>query len=81
MSDGGSVGYDLGTLSVPDNGAEPNGRTIGVGFARFRAAKDTEAFPTFHVRGPGHFVPMSLTEDDLCGNRLRTPAGDQTDAR
>jgi hypothetical protein len=35
MSDGGSVGYDLGTLSVPDNGAEPNGRTIGVGFARF----------------------------------------------
>ena len=43
------VEYELGTLYVPENRAEPKSRIIGVGFARFKALKSTGAPPTFHL--------------------------------
>lgn len=55
------VRYDVGTLYVPENRAEPKGRIIGVGFARFRALKPTDAPPTFHLPGgPGNSFLTSL---------------------
>src|SRR4051812_11489936 len=50
----GKVSFEFGTLYVPENRAVPNSRLIGVGFARFKATKDTGAPPTFHLPGgPG----------------------------
>jgi hypothetical protein len=49
-----TVSYELGTLYVPENRADPQSRIIGVGFARFRALQPTGAPPTFHLPGgPG----------------------------
>jgi pimeloyl-ACP methyl ester carboxylesterase len=53
-ADVGKVDFDLGTVYVPENRAEPKGRLIGVGFARFRAAGPTDAPPIFLLPGgPG----------------------------
>src|SRR5262245_10407060 len=49
-----TVDYELGTLYVPENRADPKSRIIGVGFARFRTTQTTGAPPSFHLPGgPG----------------------------
>jgi len=56
----GVVNYELGTLYVPENRADPKSRLIGVGFARIRALQPTGAPPTFHLPGgPGQsYLPL-----------------------
>ena len=56
----GAINYDLGTLYVPENRADPRSRLIGIGFARIRALQPTGAPPTVHLPGgPGQsFLPM-----------------------
>jgi pimeloyl-ACP methyl ester carboxylesterase len=50
----GTVNFELGTVFVPENRADPKTRIIGVGFARFRAKQPSTAPPTFHLPGgPG----------------------------
>ena len=47
--------FELGTLYVPENRAEPKSRLIGVGFARFKSRESSTAPPTFHLPGgPGN---------------------------
>ena len=59
----GTVHFQLGTLYVPENRADPNSRVIGVGFARFRATQPTGAPPTFHLPGgPGDSYLMLLKQ-------------------
>jgi pimeloyl-ACP methyl ester carboxylesterase len=49
-----TINFELGTLYVPENRADPKSRLIGVGFARFKAPRPTGAPPTFHLPGgPG----------------------------
>src|SRR5215210_7492419 len=51
----GRLDFELGTIYVPENRADPKSRTIGVGFARFRALKSTGAPPIFLLPGgPGY---------------------------
>lgn len=53
-SDGEAASYELGTLFVPENRADPASRIIGVGFARFRSTGPTRGAPSFHLPGgPG----------------------------
>jgi pimeloyl-ACP methyl ester carboxylesterase len=57
----GTVNFELGTLFVPENRADPKSRLIGVGFARFRALQPSDAPPTFHLPGgPGDSYLMLL---------------------
>jgi pimeloyl-ACP methyl ester carboxylesterase len=50
----GQVEFELGTLYVPENRAERGSRLIGVGFARFKAEKKSDAPPIFLLPGgPG----------------------------
>lgn len=59
----GNVDFELGTLYVPENRADPNSRIIGVGFARFRALQPTGAPPTFHLPGgPGNSFLGNLSQ-------------------
>ena len=49
-----TIEYELGTLYVPENRADPGSRVIGVGFARFKAVQPTKAPPVFLLPGgPG----------------------------
>jgi pimeloyl-ACP methyl ester carboxylesterase len=58
-----SIDYELGTLYVPENRADPKSRIIGVGFARFKALEPNGAPPTFHLPGgPGSSLIASLKE-------------------
>src|SRR5262245_37773961 len=51
----GTVNFELGTLFVPENRADPKSRLIGVGFARFRALRSMDVPPTLHLPGgPGN---------------------------
>ncbi len=53
-NDGGKIEYEVGTLHVPENRAEPKSRIIGVGFARFKAAERGDTPPMFMLPGgPG----------------------------
>ena len=62
----GTVDFELGTLYVPENRADPKSRIIGVGFARFRALQPTSTPPTFHLPGgPGSSYLTALKQ----GNR------------
>jgi pimeloyl-ACP methyl ester carboxylesterase len=59
----GAVEFELGTLFVRENRADPKSRVIGVGFARFRATKQTGAPPTFHLPGgPGNSFLTELKQ-------------------
>lgn len=61
----GTVTFDLGTVYVPENRADPKSRVIGVGFARFRALQQTTAPPTFHLPGgPGGSYLTGLKQDN-----------------
>jgi pimeloyl-ACP methyl ester carboxylesterase len=61
----GTVHFQLGTLYVPENRADPNSRIIGVGFARFRAPQSTGAPPTFHLPGgPGGSYLTGLNQSN-----------------
>ncbi|MFY9556646.1 MAG: alpha/beta hydrolase [Blastocatellia bacterium] len=61
----GSLNFEIGTLYVPENRADPKSRTIGVGFARFRALQSTGAPPTFHLPGgPGDSYLRGLKQDN-----------------
>jgi len=57
----GTVNFELGTLFVPENRADPKSRVISIGFARFRALQPSDAPPTFHLPGgPGDSYLMLL---------------------
>ncbi|HYW71789.1 MAG TPA: alpha/beta hydrolase [Pyrinomonadaceae bacterium] len=61
----GTVYFQLGTLYVPENRADPNSRIIGVGFARFLASQPTGAPPTFHLPGgPGFSYLTGLNQSN-----------------
>lgn len=61
----GAVNFELGTLYVPENRADPKSRIIGVGFARFRALQPTSAPPQFHLPGgPGDSYLRGLKQDN-----------------
>jgi pimeloyl-ACP methyl ester carboxylesterase len=61
----GTVSFELGTLYVPENRADPKSRIIGVGFARFRALQPGDAPPTFHLPGgPGFSFLSVLKQED-----------------
>lgn len=61
----GEVKFELGTLYVQENRADPKSRIIGVGFARFRALQRTDALPTFHLPGgPGDSYLRGLKQDN-----------------
>lgn len=61
----GTVHFQLGTLYVPENRADPNSRIIGVGFARFRASQPAGAQPTFHLPGgPGGSLLTGLKQSN-----------------
>lgn len=73
LPDGSTVEYELGTLHVPENRNDPASRTIGVGFARFRALAPTGAPPTFHLPGgPGgsYVRGLTLTKADPAARKL-----------
>ncbi len=51
---GEKINFELGTLFVPENRADPKSRIIGVGFARFRPPHSTGVPPVFQLDGgPG----------------------------
>src|SRR5262245_37592700 len=61
--DTGNIDFELGTMFVPENRADPKSRLIGVGFARFRALRQTGAPPTFHLPGgPGYSYLWELKQ-------------------
>jgi pimeloyl-ACP methyl ester carboxylesterase len=53
-ADGSTVPYEIGTIYLPENRANPNSRLIGVGFARIKARQPGNAPPVFWLPGgPG----------------------------
>jgi pimeloyl-ACP methyl ester carboxylesterase len=69
---GETIPFELGTLYVPENRADPKARIIGVGFARFRPPHSTGVPPTFHLDGgPG----ASFLEGLRPGNNKRGMPG------
>jgi pimeloyl-ACP methyl ester carboxylesterase len=51
---GRPVHFEIGTLYVPENRADPQSRVIGVGFARFKSLHRSTAPPIFRLPGgPG----------------------------
>lgn len=68
--DGVAVAYEVGTLFVPENRANPASREIGVGFARIRAARPRGAAPIFLlVGGPGVTMLETLSDQDEASRR------------
>jgi pimeloyl-ACP methyl ester carboxylesterase len=66
-----TASFEMGTLYVPENRADPNSRIIGVGFARFRALEPTTAPPTFHLPGgPGSSFLTGLRENKSRLNQI-----------
>jgi len=59
-AEGKGVGYEVGTLYVPENRAKTGSRVIGVGFARFRASTSTPAPPIFLLPGGPGFSIFSV---------------------
>jgi pimeloyl-ACP methyl ester carboxylesterase len=59
--DGAPVAFELGTLSVPENRADPGSRRIDIGFARFPALDGAQGPPLFHLPGgPGSSLVQLL---------------------
>ncbi|UGQ48838.1 alpha/beta hydrolase [Massilia endophytica] len=53
-ADGSAVPYEIGTIYLPENRANPKSRLIGVGFARIKARQPGNAPPVFWLPGgPG----------------------------
>jgi pimeloyl-ACP methyl ester carboxylesterase len=82
-ANGVRVVYEIGTLFVPENRTVAGSRTIGVGFARIRAKRATDAPPVFILPGgPGRsylsaFTSHDAAAADLLADLLRyTEAGD-----
>jgi pimeloyl-ACP methyl ester carboxylesterase len=72
-SDGETLPYELGTLYVRENRADPNSRIIGVGFARFRAVDGAKGPPTFHLPGgPGSSYVSWLDDGSAVSLRRAT---------
>lgn len=71
---GEKVGYEIGTLYVPENRGKPTSRRIGIGFARIKAPHPTGAPPIFWLPGgPGLSVLGSFTDkSDAMQSRLRS---------
>ncbi len=62
---GRSVAYEIGTLYVPENRVASNSRPIGVGFARLKAARASNAPPIFILPGgPGRSYLNAFTDHD-----------------
>lgn len=55
LTDRQVVGYEIGTLRVPENRSDPTSRMIGVGYARVRCSSKERACPPVFVLpgGPG----------------------------
>jgi hypothetical protein len=65
-SETGTVNFELGTLFVQENRADPKSRLIGVGFARFRALQPRDVPPTFHLPGgPGESLLSYVKSEKL----------------
>jgi hypothetical protein len=81
-SEGVAVAYEVGTMFVPENRLNPASRTIGVGFARIKAARPTGAAPIFLlVGGPGVTMLETLADhDDASRRRLKMWAEYAADA-
>jgi pimeloyl-ACP methyl ester carboxylesterase len=71
--DGSSMPYEIGTLYVPENRAKPGSRLIGVGFARVKAARPTQAPPiVLLVGGPGvTMLDIVLDKDEAARRRVK----------
>ena len=62
-SETGRLAFELGTLYVPENRADPKSRLIGVGFARFRGLRPTGSPPlSLLPGGPGYSFLMELKQ-------------------
>ena len=72
--DGSSVPYEIGTIYLPENRANPNSRLIGVGFARIKARQPGNAPPVFWLPGgPGLAVLDAFDgSSEAARNRLRS---------
>ncbi|MDC0675810.1 alpha/beta fold hydrolase [Nannocystis radixulma] len=71
---GAEVGYEIGTLYVPENRRKSDSRLIGVGFARIKAPGPTGAPPVFWLPGgPGLSVLGAFAANDM--GKLRTWLG------
>lgn len=73
-ADGSSVPYEIGTIYLPENRANPNSRLIGVGFARIKARQPGNAPPVFWLPGgPGLAVLDAFDgSSEAARNRLRS---------
>jgi pimeloyl-ACP methyl ester carboxylesterase len=61
----GTLNFELGTIYVPENRADPKSRIIGVGFARFKALQPSSIPPTFHLPGgPGDSYLRGLKQSN-----------------
>jgi pimeloyl-ACP methyl ester carboxylesterase len=71
---GETVHYEIGTLYVPENRANPTSRRIGIGFARIKALHPTGAPPIFWLPGgPGLSVLGTFTDkNEGAQSRLRS---------
>jgi len=71
--DGSAMPYEIGTLYVPENRAKPGSRLIGVGFARIKAAKPTQAPPVVLLAGgPGvTMLDIVLDKDETARRRVK----------
>jgi len=71
--DGSTMAYEIGTLYVPENRAKPGSRLIGVGFARVRAARATDAPPIVLLAGgPGvTMLDIVLDHDEAARRRVK----------
>ncbi|WNL46452.1 alpha/beta hydrolase [Dyella sp. BiH032] len=71
--DGSSMPYEIGTLYVPENRTKPGSRLIGVGFARIKAAKPTQAPPIVLLAGgPGvTMLDIVLDKDETARRRVK----------
>ncbi len=72
-SDGSTMPYEIGTLYVPENRDKLDSRTIGVGFARVRAARPTGAPPVVLLAGgPGvTMLDIVLDKDEAARRRVK----------
>ncbi len=60
----GNAEYEIGTLFVPERRDASGSRTIGVGFARFKATADTPAPPIFMLPGGPGSSYLTRLEDE-----------------
>jgi pimeloyl-ACP methyl ester carboxylesterase len=73
-ADGSAIPYEIGTIYLPENRANPNSRLIGVGFARIKARQPGNVPPVFWLPGgPGLAVLDAFDgSSEAARSRLRS---------